>query len=1139
MKKSRFLLVLTTLSLTMGLFACKKEDKKPPEEEIPPIIEPIEETVLSVTEVLKKEDLTHVIFKGIVTGYDYGKRHMIIEDEDGTSAIQLYKNPGFSKAKVGDLVKVDGYRTYDKGVDRITPNSLDILSSGHKNSSDTPTVIDAADLKEWTNSNRTNPGILFKTYKFTNVEILEVSASYTYIDNQYDEIGGRGLKLGIKNDSSYCDISELKLVQGQKYNITAIAYGLSDDFKDENLDGTVIRLSVLSTDDVELVVENTEEATILVSGQRSFLLENDNDKPDFTTYFQVVDPIDGAVQVTNEMITENVDMKTAGTYPVTFTYQNSIGKTLTHTFEIYVTENGLSISEALKHIPEFIDLHVNGVVIGWQYNGSQRTATILEDPNTGEAVEIWTNNKSDFQRLEVGDHITVYSSTLGFEKEMPRLSGTVAVIKTLAKNVELTPVTNIEDVKAWVTDLANTKENFFGRYSFEAEFVETNGAYSYFLRADETTGNIIQLGLYQSVTSYDFVPGCKYKITAVATGISDSYSKVETQSIVMRLSIMNPTDIELVVGEEATVILNGHTFLIAGTSKPNFKEYFNVVDPVDGLLTITDEMITENVDMATPGEYTVSFTYTNTKGNRTEKTVDIIVSQYGLSVSEALLYKGQEKELCFHGYVVGYGVNDSGNYTAVIIQDTQTKDCIEFWANDHSNYRSLWKTLNVGDHIILHTDAIIDSKGLPRAGQKKNETMPIELNGSIKLSTDHLISPTEITDFEGFLTDAITNQTNILGRYTYTGSIENEYLYEMATGEGTHLRVAFYQSKSPVALETGKKYTITFTICGFSSAFDPSKDIDVRISVMSSSDVEEVIEIPDDADFTVSISGEKNLLKGTSKPDFTTYFTVVDATDGEIVITKEMITEAVDMDQVGTYEVSLYCLNSLGKIIQEKFEITIFDAMNVTDAMQYLNQNQEVYIKANVAGYSVDKGNHKAIILQDLVTTDCIEFWGSDSGAYQDVWNSYEVGDQVIVKATSIVDNKGLPRANKIVTPMLIHDSYKLSTGNEIKVVEIPNMDAFLSDAITNQTNILGVYTCKVTVNYNGNDSFYQIKHGENQNLNIQFYQTVCSKPTVEQGKTYTLKFVIVGFNKAYVENSTIYIRATIMETTDVVEAVE
>ena len=136
---------------------------QPPEDSTPTISTPAPvEKTLSVKEVLEQPDLTKVTFEGIVIGYDFGKRHIIIEDIDQSCSIQLYKNPGYAKVKTGDKVKVVGYRTFDRSVDRISPDSLEIISSNNPCSLDHPTVIEAEDLMKWTSENRTNKDILLR-----------------------------------------------------------------------------------------------------------------------------------------------------------------------------------------------------------------------------------------------------------------------------------------------------------------------------------------------------------------------------------------------------------------------------------------------------------------------------------------------------------------------------------------------------------------------------------------------------------------------------------------------------------------------------------------------------------------------------------------------------------------------------------------------------------------------------------------------------------------------------------------------------------------------------------------------------------------------------------------------------------------
>lgn len=506
----------------------------------------IENSVLSVKEVLQLPDNTYVTFKGIVTGFDYGKRHIIIEDEDGSCAIQLYKNPSYGRVKVGDKVEVSGNRTFDKSLDRITPDSLDIISSNHPSSSSNPIVIDAKDLTKWTNDNRENSNILFKTYLFTNVTILEKTNSYTYIDNKYDEVGGRGIKIGIKNDSSYCDISDLNLVIGEKYNIKAIAYGISDDFNDESLQGIVIRLSILSLDDVQIITEASEKAKILVTGQRSFLLNEITQKPDLTTYFQVIDPIDGNITVTTDMINEEIDITKEGIYPVSFAYTNSIQVTSSITFDLFISENGVSVTQALKYIDEGTDLHVRGVVIGYSYDGSKKNAMVIEDSENGNAIEMWVKSNAALQTLNVGDDIVIYSSNLAYEKKLPRLSGTLTLKKVIANDSPLYQAKEIGDLTTWSNEIKEQQNNIYGRYTFNAAIIEKGSKYSYFLKSDNSDNHIVQIALHNSCINYNFEVGVNYKLTVVVVGISDSYDDLSNKSITVRLSIMNESDITLI-----------------------------------------------------------------------------------------------------------------------------------------------------------------------------------------------------------------------------------------------------------------------------------------------------------------------------------------------------------------------------------------------------------------------------------------------------------------------------------------------------------------------------------------------------------------------------------------------------------------
>lgn len=223
----------------------------------------------------------------------------------------------------------------------------------------------------------------------------------------------------------------------------------------------------------------------------------------------------------------------------------------------------------------------------------------------------------------------------------------------------------------------------------------------------------------------------------------------------------------------------------------------------------------------------------------------------GISVSEAILLKGQNQAVRFNGYVAGYCKNSSGNYTSILIQDLVTKECIELWANDHNNYKSLWNSYEVGDHVIIETDCITDNKGLPRAGSNtdnsKNKTKPV-----YTISKNNEITYQEITDMESFLKNIWANKDkNFLNAYTYTGKImvNDSYFYQLKTGTKTtnnanqYLKIQFYEGHTlyTPTLDSSKTYTIKFVLVGYNKSLsEDEKNLYIRVGVMSEDDVEAI-----------------------------------------------------------------------------------------------------------------------------------------------------------------------------------------------------------------------------------------------------------------------------------------------------------
>lgn len=578
-------LILTFLFI-LFLVSCKPTVKVPPKEEVPGDKEDPKTEVISVKEVIEKEDLTYVEFEGIVIGYDLGMRHIVIEDLDGSATIQSFKNPGFMKVRVGDKVLVKGYRTFDRGVNRVAPNSIETVTKENQSSYNNPIVIQGNDIPTWTQENRLNPNILFKVYEFKNVLIKSATTGYTYIDDTYEETGGRGLKIGIKNDSSV--YSADNFVVGERYNIKAVAYGISDDFYNESIEGTVIRLSVMHEDDITLITEGND-ATIVVNGKQSFIANDENIKPDFKSYFQITDKVDGKITITDSMIEENVDVKTPGIYDVKVSYVNSEAYLTSHIIKIFVSVDGVDVDYALTASVNS-DLHVKGVVQGFgQKSTGSKTAIIIENNKNGKAIEFWASESiGNFDSLNVGDEILVYAGKISPEKGLPRLRN-VELIEVKSQNNSLYEAKEVTDLAEWGASLKDDTINAFGRITFEAMMVEVGSTYKYFVR--NSSGKIVQVAIHSdSKVTYNWELGKTYRVTAVLLGLSDPFTALESKSIVARLGVMNNSDIELIEDE-------------------------NPVDPNENL-TVTDALNTPVGTLVTFESVVLGFGY-NANGYKT------------------------------------------------------------------------------------------------------------------------------------------------------------------------------------------------------------------------------------------------------------------------------------------------------------------------------------------------------------------------------------------------------------------------------------------------------------------------------------------------------------------------------------------
>jgi hypothetical protein len=1126
MKKALSLLLVVLLSITLS--SCKKDE---PIDETPNCgenqivengvcVDVEEQEPLSVSEVLLEDDLTYVTVLGVVAGYDLGKRHIIIEDIDGTSAIQMFKSSGYPFVKVGDEVLITGYRTFDRSTNRLDPESLEIISSGNSTTKDNPTVISSEDLNDWTNENRTNSDILFKWYTFENVTILSKSDTYTYIDNAYDdESEGRGLKIAIKNTSFY---SADDLVEGMTYTITALVFGSSDDFFDESLDGTVLRLSILSADDITLEIEegsaNLDDRNLYYVGEA---------EPVWLENITVLDPTDGEIPLTSEMISENVDMTVAGDYEIILNYQNSLGTTFVSTIDVTVTDETSSVTEAID-AEVGTEMFVEGIIIGYGLDGETKKPIIIEDPANGNAVEIWGNDS--YSAIEVGDKVIIYTGNTKLEKGQPRLDHHELISIVDNGNALFAPEV-ITDLSVFLETLETSGDVIYGRYTFTATMIDSTSSSSYdYFKVCADDDRCLKFAIYKtSVVNTTWIEGTTYTVTGVILGVSDPIDVLadteSTKSPTIRFGVMDIADI-LIDVEVTSANLDVRDIYFIGETEPVWLENITVLDPIDGEITLTSEMITENVDMNVAGDYEITINYDNSLSQSFVATVSITVTDETSSVTEAIDAE-VGTEMFVEGIVIGYGL-DGETKKPIIIEDPANGNAVEIWGNDS------YSAIEVGDKVIIYTGNTKLEKDQPRLDH--HELISVVDNENA------LFAPEVITNLTVFLETLETSGDVIYGRYTFTATMidstsSSSYDYfKVCADDDRCLKFAIY--KTSVVNTTwieGTTYTVTGVILGVSDPIDVLADTEstksptIRFGVMEINDIKAL-------ETSVSLSERNLYFVGETEPAWVELLTVMDPENGEITLTSEMITENVDMNVAGDYEITINYDNSLSQSFVATVSITVTDeTSSVTEAID-AEVGTEMFVEGIVIGYGLDGETKKPIIIEDAVNGNAVEIWGNDS------YSAIEVGDKVIIYTGNTKLEKGQPRLDH-------HELISIvDNGNALFAPEvITDLSVFLETLETSGDVVYGRYTFTATMIDSTSSSsydYFKVCADDDRCLKFAIYKTSVVNTTWIEGTTYTVTGVILGVSDqidvlADTESTkSPTIRFGVMDINDIVEEV-
>ena len=255
------------------------------------------------------------------------------------------------------------------------------------------------------------------------------------------------------------------------------------------------------------------------------------------------------------------------------------------------------------------------------------------------------------------------------------------------------------------------------------------------------------------------------------------------------------------------------------------------------------------------------------------------------------------------------------------------------------------------------------------------------LNGDYARSA--LIDVTVQTGLSGALTDLTTN---IL---TEGNKNISDNLTLPTTGTG--YTVVWQTSDASLITNTGvvtrgsysEEVILTYTITEGSNTFTGKLTLTV-IGLVAPAAITVV-----GTDFELDLDG--------TVPDFTTYFTILDETDGTIPVTSAMITSTVDITSLGAYIVTLEVTNTNSLTSTETIIIDVTDGTTVIDVAWLLNDSankidnlytiKEVIIVSK--GFYGDEG-----YVYDGTNFIYIDAYGTD---FEDAFIAANLGDEVTI----------------------------------------------------------------------------------------------------------------------------------------------
>ena len=539
-----------------------------------------------------------------------------------------------------------------------------------------------------------------------------------------------------------------------------------------------------------------------------------------------------------------------------------------------------------------------------------------------------------------------------------------------------------------------------------------------------------------------------------------------------------------------------------GTTAPNWKTYITVFDDVDGVITITNEMVDiTDVDMDTVGTFDIVFTVEDVAGNSSTQTITIIINQI-VVVDETIPVITLVADLATE-FVQGATAPDWKTYITasddvdgvITITDTMVDSAnvdmntvgtfdVSFTVPDSSgNFASVYITITVLDitaPVITEVPALLIEfeSGATAPDWKTYITAVDDIDGNITITdamvdtivvdmdtvgTFDLVFTVEdavgnvstttitITVIEAVIIDitdpVITEVAALATEFEYGSTAPDWKTYVTASdnADGSIAIIDAMVDTTSVDMDTVGTFDLVFTV---EDAAGNSATATITITVV------------DTVDPVLTLVGALPIEfeEGTVEPDWTVYVTADDAYDGTILITVGMIdVSTVDMNTPGTFDLVYTVIDTGGNSSTVTITITIIETAEYTIGTEIFNYQFDVADSGTLALPTLLEGNgyyvNDAGFAETVSSTSPVVF--GDADAWTFVSDGYDKGMAEFVLETKVT---ALGHTNTDESPIFsvrvdydwmldVHFNFNNNSWSGVAVHNVPGGSVYSNDA--------------------------------------------------------------------------------------------